>query len=160
MTTTLVQKLAEQLKQRDWKLVLAESCTGGLIAAACTEVAGSSVWFERGYVTYSNDAKTECLHVPENVLERHGAVSEATVIAMSQGALKYSHGDIALAVSGIAGPDGGNADKPLGTVWFAISTFSGLSKAKKEQFQGDRYQVREQAVRCALEWLIEHSQAA
>lgn len=153
----LVQKLAEQLLQQGKRLALAESCTGGMIAATCTDLAGSSRWFDRGFVTYSNAAKIECLDVPAETLERHGAVSEATVIAMAKGTLEHSDADIALSVSGIAGPDGGSEAKPVGTVWFALSDETGFTNALVEQFTGDRKHVREQAVQFALKLLIEHS---
>jgi len=153
----LAQKLAEQLLRQGKRLALAESCTGGMIAAACTDLAGSSRWFDRGFVTYSNVAKIECLDVPAETLERHGAVSEATVIAMAKGTLEHSSADITLSVSGIAGPDGGSEAKPVGTVWFALSDSTGFTQALVEQFAGDRKQVREQAVQFALKLLIEHT---
>ena len=153
----LVQKLAERLLQQGKRLALAESCTGGMVAATCTDLAGSSRWFDRGFVTYSNAAKIECLDVLAETLERHGAVSEATVIAMAKGMLEHSDADIALSVSGIAGPDGGSEAKPVGTVWFALSDRTGFTNALVEQFTGDRKQVREQAVQFALKLLIEHT---
>ena len=149
-----VQKLAEQLLSKSWRLALAESCTGGLISAACTSIAGSSRWFERGFVTYSNEAKIQMLGVDANIIRADGAVSEATVLAMASGALQRSEANIALSVSGIAGPDGGTMDKPVGTVWFAIATKHGDKKRFRQHFSGDRKSVREQAVQFALEQLI------
>lgn len=110
--------ISAQLLRRGWMLATAESCTGGLIAAACTELAGSSQWFERGFVSYSNAAKTELLGVDAALIARHGAVSEPVVRAMASGALAHAHAQVSLAVTGVAGPSGGSADKPVGTVWF------------------------------------------
>jgi nicotinamide-nucleotide amidase len=118
----LVEDLATALLARGWKLATAESCTGGLIAGACTDLAGSSNWLERGFVSYSNAAKTELLGVDAALIARYGAVSEPVARAMAQGALQYSKAQCALAVTGIAGPGGGSADKPVGTVWFAWAT--------------------------------------
>ena len=115
----LVQALAAKLLSRGWMLATAESCTGGLIAAACTDLAGSSSWFERGFVTYSNAAKAQMLGVDAALIAQHGAVSEPVARAMAQGALQRAHAQVALAVTGVAGPGGGSADKPVGTVWFA-----------------------------------------
>jgi nicotinamide-nucleotide amidase len=114
-----IPTLSELLLQHGWMLVTAESCTGGLIAAQCTEQAGSSLWFERGLVTYSNEAKHEALGVPQALIEDQGAVSEAVAQAMALGALRHSGAQVAVAVTGIAGPGGGSADKPVGTVCFA-----------------------------------------
>ena len=149
-----VQKLAEQLLRKRWRLALAESCTGGLISAACTSIAGSSGWFERGFVTYSNEAKVQMLGVDANIIHTNGAVSEATVLAMAAGSLQQSDADIALSVSGIAGPDGGTQDKPVGTVWFAIATKDGDEKSFQQHFSGDRQSVRLQAVQFALAQLV------
>ncbi|WP_417282395.1 CinA family protein [Comamonas sp.] len=113
----LVQQLAAMLMEKGWMLATAESCTGGMIAAACTELAGSSQWFDRGFVTYSNEAKTEMLGVPAELIARHGAVSEEVVRAMAKGAIKNSRAQVSIAVTGIAGPSGGSAEKPVGTVW-------------------------------------------
>lgn len=110
--------ISAQLLRRGWMLATAESCTGGLIAAACTELPGSSQWFERGFVSYSNAAKTELLGVDAALIARHGAVSEPVVRAMASGALAHAHAQLSLAVTGVAGPSGGSADKPVGTVWF------------------------------------------
>ncbi len=131
----------------------AESCTGGLTAAACTDLAGSSSWFERGFVSYSNAAKTELLGVPAALLQQHGAVSEAAARAMVEGAIARSPAQVALAVTGVAGPSGGSAEKPVGTVWFAYSV-AGQTSAECCQFAGDRAQVRAASVRHALEALL------
>jgi len=145
----LTAQVAEQLLSKKLLLATAESCTGGLIAAACTDLAGSSVWFERGFVSYSNAAKTELLGVPANLIERHGAVSEPVVRAMVEGALRHSRAQVAVAVTGVAGPGGGSPDKPVGTVWFGWATPDGLVTDKR-CFDGDRQQVREATVRHAL----------
>jgi nicotinamide-nucleotide amidase len=139
-------------------IALAESCTGGLVAAALTEVAGSSAVFDRGFVTYSNDAKRELLGVPENILDAFGAVSVATAWAMAQGALKHSHADVAVAISGIAGPDGGSAQRPVGTVVFARAIRHADSEdvdAEERRLDGSsRSVVRHQAALIALELLL------
>ena len=146
-----VLALAEALRTRGVRLVTAESCTGGLIAAACTAVAGSSDWFDRGVVTYSNEAKTELLGVPAATVRRHGAVSEPVARAMAQGALACGPAGLALAVTGIAGPGGGSPDKPVGTVWLAWATPHGGVHARRLQLDGDRASVRLQTVRAALQ---------
>ena len=134
-------------------LATAESCTGGMIAAACTDLAGSSSWFERGFVSYSNAAKTEMLGVPAALIAEHGAVSEPVARAMAQGALLNSRAQVALAVTGIAGPGGGSADKPVGTVWFAWATPAGL-KSERLLFAGDRAAVRTATLQHSLQGLI------
>ena len=133
--------IAAQLQARGWMLATAESCTGGMIAAACTDLAGSSRWFERGFVSYSNAAKTELLGVPADLIAQHGAVSEAVVRAMAQGALVHSHAQASLAVTGVAGPGGGSADKPVGTVWFGWCV-AGQTHSELQHFAGDRAAVR------------------
>lgn len=148
------EQLAEQLGGRllargEW-LATAESCTGGGIAQCVTAIAGSSGWFERGFVTYSNAAKLELLGVPETTLERHGAVSEAVARAMAQGALAHSRADWAVAVTGIAGPGGGSPEKPVGTVCFAWAHNEGACEAQTCHFAGDRAAVRAQAIYQAL----------
>jgi nicotinamide-nucleotide amidase len=156
--STLVERIAGILRTRRLTLVTAESCTGGWIAKLLTDIAGSSDWFERGFVTYSNAAKQESLHVPAETLQRHGAVSEQTVMAMADGALRLSRAQVALAVSGIAGPGGGSLAKPVGTVWLAWGLATGndsLLCTRHYQFQGDRDAVREQAVCTALEGLLD-----
>ena len=155
----LVEDLAAALLARGWMLATAESCTGGLIAAACTGLAGSSNWLERGFVSYSNAAKSELLGVDAALIARHGAVSEAVARAMAQGALQHSHAQCALAVTGIAGPGGGSADKPVGTVWFAWATPKGV-RSEMRRFDGDRAQVRSGTVQHSLAVLLSLVQAA
>ena len=150
----LVRALAQVLRGAGWRLATAESCTGGLIAAACTAVAGSSDWFERGFVTYSNDAKTEAIGVGAALIAAHGAVSEPVALAMAQGALAHSHADLAVAVTGIAGPGGATAGKPVGTVWLALARRGGTAQAELLQLQGDRAAIREQTVEHALRRLV------
>ena len=147
----LVEALAEVLRARGLHLVTAESCTGGLIAAACTSIAGSSDWFERGIVSYSNDAKTELLGVPAALIARHGAVSAEVARAMAEGALVHSAADLSLAVTGIAGPTGGTPEKPVGTVWLALARRGHPAQATLLQLQGGRSEVREQTVDRALQ---------
>lgn len=146
--------LAQLLLRQGWFLATAESCTGGLLAATCTELAGSSHWFERGFVTYSNAAKCELLGVKATLIERHGAVSEAVVRAMAQGALANAHAQVAIAVTGVAGPGGGSADKPVGTVWLAWATPTDVISELK-RFDGDRAAVRQATVQHALTRLTE-----
>ncbi|MDD5029601.1 MAG: CinA family protein [Rhodoferax sp.] len=145
--------LANFLLERGWLLATAESCTGGLIAAACTDLPGSSGWFERGFVSYSNAAKTELLGVGPELIAEHGAVSEAVVRAMASGALAHSRAQVAVAVTGVAGPDGGSADKPVGTVWLGWATPTALHSACCH-FSGDRATVRQASVRRALTHLL------
>ena len=148
-----VAALADLLRTRGWRLAAAESCTGGLIAAACTELAGSSDWFERGFVTYSNAAKTELLGVPAALIEAHGAVSEPVARAMAQGALAHSAAQLALSVTGIAGPGGGSSAKPVGTVWFGWA-LPGRVWTDCRRFDGDRAAVRQASVAHALGTLV------
>ena len=150
---TLSRQVGEHLEKCGWVLATAESCTGGWIAATVTATAGSSGWFDRGFVTYSNEAKHEMLGVAKHTLQQHGAVSEATVCEMVRGALSRSHADIALAVSGIAGPGGATADKPVGTVCFAWGTPEQLI-SETLQLPGDRQAVRLKAVHHALKRLL------
>lgn len=145
-----IEALATLLLARGERLATAESCTGGLIAAACTELAGSSTWFERGFVTYSNAAKTELLSVDAALIAEHGAVSEPVALAMARGALAHSAADIAVAVTGIAGPAGGSAHKPVGTVWIAWAQRGGAAHATHQLFNGDRAAVRAATVTHAL----------
>ncbi|MDT8990850.1 CinA family protein [Curvibacter sp. APW13] len=145
--------LADLLLQRGWMLATAESCTGGLIAAHCTDLAGSSQWFERGFVTYSNAAKTDMLGVDCGLIARHGAVSEPVARAMAAGALAHAAAQVSVAVTGIAGPSGGSADKPVGTVWFAWATPQGVVSAC-QHFAGDRAAVRQAAMEHALRGLV------
>jgi len=155
----LLSTLAERLRGRGWMLAAAESCTGGLIAAACTELAGSSDWFERGFVTYSNAAKTELLGVDAALIAAHGAVSEPVARAMAEGALARSRAQLAVAVTGIAGPGGAVPGKPVGTVWLALAGAGAPTQATRLQLQGDRAAVRRQTVRHALQALCVTLQA-
>jgi nicotinamide-nucleotide amidase len=148
-----VLALGDRLRARGWHLAAAESCTGGLIAAACTSVAGSSDWFDRGFVTYSNAAKTELLGVPAATISVNGAVSEETARAMAEGALARSAAQLAIAVTGIAGPGGAVPGKPVGTVWVALARQGATTEARRLQLDGDRTAVREQTVALALAWL-------
>ena len=153
-----VMALASALRARDWKIATAESCTGGLIAAACTAVAGSSDWFERGFVSYSNEAKAELLGVPMALIQAHGAVSAEVARAMADGALARSRAQLAVAVTGIAGPGGATPGKPVGTVWLALARAGGASaQAELLTLAGDRAAVREQTVRHALQRLTENT---
>lgn len=144
--------LADLLLQRGWMMATAESCTGGLIAATCTDLAGSSQWFERGFVTYSNAAKTDLLGVDASLIAHHGAVSEPVARAMARGALAHSRAQVAVAVTGVAGPGGGSVEKPVGTVWLAWATPAGVTSTL-QHFAGDRAAVRAATVHCALETL-------
>lgn len=148
-----VLALATALRQRGWRMVTAESCTGGLIAAACTAVAGSSDWLDGGLVTYSNEAKTRWLQVPQRLIEEQGAVSQAVALAMAQGALDSSAADLAVAVTGIAGPGGAVPGKPVGTVWLAWGV-RGALQAERLQLGGDREAVRAATVQAALQRLL------
>lgn len=150
---TLCAELATLLTTRGWMLASAESCTGGLIAAACTELPGSSNWFERGFVTYSNAAKTELLGVDAKLIEQHGAVSEAVAHAMAQGALAHSQAQLSVAVTGVAGPSGGSPDKPVGLVWLAWCV-AGQTQTECHRFAGDRAAVRAAALEHALWGLV------
>ena len=145
----LLESLAQALRAHGQMLSTAESCTGGLIAARCTDLAGSSDWFDRGFVSYSNAAKQAMLDVPVEMLARHGAVSEPVAKAMAEGALRHAQAQWAVAVTGIAGPGGGSADKPVGTVWIAWAGPLGVT-ARCFAFKGDRQQVRLQTVHQAL----------
>ena len=172
-TAALVAQLAQALMLRGWGLVTAESCTGGLIAAACTELAGSSQWFERGFVTYSNEAKHESLGVDAALMARVGAVSEPVAQAMALGALRHSKAQVSLAVTGVAGPTGGSASRPVGTVCFAwaLPSDSGPTlgadtawvKTERQHFDGNRAQVRQatvqHALRHLLQWMGQKSEA-
>jgi nicotinamide-nucleotide amidase len=156
----LVLALADALRARREFVAAAESCTGGLIAAACTSVAGSSDWFERGFVTYSNEAKTEMLGVPATLIAAHGAVSEPVVRAMADGALAQSRAHWAVAVTGIAGPGGAVPGKPVGTVWLALVRRGQAARTMLLQLGGDRAAVREQTVLHALQALLDALAAA
>jgi nicotinamide-nucleotide amidase len=147
----LAARVGTALKARKWMLATAESCTGGWVGQVVTAVSGSSQWYDRGFITYSNQAKQAMLGVEEATLERCGAVSEETVREMARGALSHSQADVAVAISGIAGPTGGTPDKPVGTVCFAWATRNGALYSEKYLFPGDRREVRQQAVTMALE---------
>ena len=169
-TSELVAQLADALLHQGWMLATAESCTGGMIAARCTDLAGSSQWLERGFVSYSNEAKHEMLGVDPELIAEHGAVSAAVAQAMALGALRHSQAQVSLAVTGVAGPTGGSKDKPVGTVWFAwaLPSDSGPTlgaetawvKTECVHFQGDRAAVREATLQHALatllHWLQQH----
>lgn len=157
---TLAERLGRELLNRGERLVTAESCTGGWVAQAVTSVAGSSDWFDRGFVTYSNAAKIDMLGVPETTLARHGAVSEATARHMAQGALRRSAGDWAVAITGIAGPGGGTQQKPVGMVCIAWAQRNGGCEALTCQFAGSRAEIREQSVRLALSGTLKRVMAA
>lgn len=150
----LAAEAGEALRTHGWMLATAESCTGGWVAQALTAIAGSSEWFDRGFVTYSNAAKVEMLDVSAETLERHGAVSEAAVAEMARGALRHSHARVACAISGIAGPTGGSDSKPVGTVCFAWSWVGGETRCETRYLPGDRREVRARAVRHALEGVL------
>ena len=147
------RQLAAALLDRGWMLATAESCTGGMIAAACTELAGSSDWFERGFVTYSDEAKTELLDVDAALIHTHGAVSEVVARAMAFGAVRHSRARVSVAVTGIAGPSGGSKDKPVGTVWFGFM-IDGRLTSEVKRFDGDRAGVRTATVAHALDGLL------
>jgi nicotinamide-nucleotide amidase len=168
MTAQNLNNLAEQLAalliDNDKQLAVAESCTGGWLAKVLTDLSGSSAWFERGFVTYSNQSKHEMLGVREATLETHGAVSQETVEEMSLGTLTNSHADFSISISGIAGPSGGTAEKPVGLVWFSWARKDKTSQhtlaSEKHIFKGDRDAVRRQAVAHALTKLITFVEAS
>jgi len=149
-----VEQIAEQLTARGWMLATAESCTGGWVARELTARAGSSDWFDCGFVTYSNGAKQRLLGVPAELIEREGAVSEAVVRAMAEGAVRNSDARVAVSISGVAGPGGGSAEKPVGTVWFGWACEGRPTRAEHHLFDGDREAVRRQAVEIALRGIL------
>ena len=149
----LCEQVADLLLKKGWFLATAESCTGGLIAATCTDLVGSSTWFERGFVSYSNAAKTELLGVDSELIATEGAVSESVVSAMARGALAHSSAQVAIAVTGVAGPNGGSAAKPVGTVWFGWATPARVV-TEMLRFEGNRRAVREATVHHALKRLL------
>ena len=157
---SLAKETGESLADEGLKLVTAESCTGGWVAKLMTDIAGSSAWLDRGFVTYSNQAKQEMLAVPANLLERHGAVSAEVVAAMTAGALAQSQADWALSISGIAGPDGGTAEKPVGLVWFGWQEKSGEPGVESRIFAGNRDAVRRAACAFALQGLLDRLRTA
>ncbi|HYA39609.1 MAG TPA: CinA family protein [Candidatus Methylomirabilis sp.] len=152
---TLARAVGHELKKQGLMLTTAESCTGGWVAQIVTSVSGSSEWFERGFVTYTNIAKREMLGVKTTILSRHGAVSEPTARAMAEGALANSHAQVAVAITGIAGPTGGTPEKPVGTVCFAWAGRKRDSVSAKHLFSGDREGIRRQAVAVALQGLLD-----
>ncbi|MBD1555367.1 nicotinamide-nucleotide amidase [Vibrio sp. S9_S30] len=154
----LSQQLGEVLQRKKIVMTTAESCTGGGVASAITDIAGSSAWFDRAFVTYSNEAKMDMLSVKPETLESYGAVSEPVVMEMVSGALQHSLASIGIAISGVAGPGGGSEDKPVGTVCFAWMSEQGWQKVETCHFEGDRAQVREYAVRHALQTLLQYLQ--
>ncbi len=152
--SSLSMQVGEALRSRAWLLTTAESCTGGWVAKVVTDTAGSSAWFERGFVTYTNEAKREMLGVSAETLAAHGAVSERTVAEMARGALRGSAADVSLAISGIAGPGGGSLDKPVGMVCLGWAATGGRTRVHTARFPGDREAVRRQAVVAALKGLL------
>jgi nicotinamide-nucleotide amidase len=151
------RRVGRALAKRQWRVATAESCTAGWVAKVLTDVPGSSRWVEAGYVVYSNAAKIRDLGVTVATLRRHGAVSESTALAMSRGAVRATGADIAVAITGIAGPDGGTAEKPVGTVWFAIAERQGRVRAHatRRVFRGDREAIRRQSVAFALRLILQ-----
>jgi nicotinamide-nucleotide amidase len=152
---TLADAVGHALRGAGLMAATAESCTGGLVAGAITAIAGSSAWFDRGIVTYSDDAKRELLGVPREVLDAHGAVSDETARAMVDGVLRASRAGVAVSITGIAGPSGGSAEKPVGTVWIAWGRRGAVPESAKYRFPGDRAAVRRASVIAALERLME-----
>ena len=151
----IAHTLGTALKTSGLTLATAESCTGGWVAKVMTDIEGSSRWFDRGFVTYTNESKQEMLAVSAEILSTHGAVSEATVREMALGALQHSHADLSLAISGVAGPGGGSADKPVGTVCFAWASRNDWLVSQRQIFRGDRKAVRMQAVLAALTGVLQ-----
>lgn len=154
---SLTEKVAVTLKNKHYLLASSESCTGGWLAKSCTDISGSSSWFDRGFVTYSNQSKHDLINVSLSTLEKYGAVSKQTATEMAQGTLINSNADISVAITGIAGPDGGTTEKPVGTVWIAWSTKKGTNKTELFQLSGNREQVRYQAVIKALQGIIKNA---
>ncbi len=152
-TTVILEQIARLMSAKGWRLATAESCTGGGIGHAITAMAGSSQWFAGGVISYGNDVKEQLLQVSQQVLQQHGAVSEAVAIAMAEGARTLLNTDLAVATTGIAGPGGGSAEKPVGTVWIAWS-MAGSNVARHFEFCGDRGQIRQQAVEQALQGVV------
>lgn len=152
-TKKALQELRTTLLAKKWTLSVAESCTGGMLCAEITSIAGSSAWFDRGFITYSNAAKEEMLGVPHQILRQFGAVSEATAAAMANGVINNSQSQISVSITGIAGPSGGTLDKPVGTVCFAWSLQSAQTQQFTQHFRGDRQAVRQQAILFAIQGL-------
>ena len=156
----LTQQLAALMTENNHSLATAESCTGGWLAKCCTDLPGSSAWFDRGFVTYSNEAKHTDLHVPNNILATFGAVSENTAIAMAEGALINSPASLSVAITGVAGPDGGTASKPVGAVCFAFTAKNKQTTSLTQHFEGNREMVRRQALVTALQGIIKNARDA
>lgn len=152
---SLVNDISFSLIEKNWRLATAESCTGGLVSGYLTELPGSSAWFERGFVTYSNLAKQEMLSVPKSLLDQYGAVSQQVAAAMATGALQHSNAHVSVSITGVAGPDGGSIEKPVGTVWFGWIV-QGMDSAKtvKKQFTGSRQDIRVAACQEALSGIL------
>jgi nicotinamide-nucleotide amidase len=151
----IIATLAKTLLAKGWRLSTAESCTGGLVSASITALAGSSEWFERGYITYSNQAKSEDIDVSQNLIEEYGAVSDQVARAMALGAKQNSGSDIALSITGIAGPTGGSSEKPVGTVCFAWVLANDQMISETKHFEGNRQQIRQQACDFSLRKLLD-----
>ena len=151
-----IEQLAQQLLKRNFKVAVAESCTGGMLAQEFTSFAGSSSWFECGFVTYSNASKIMSLGVSSEVISKHGAVSEETAVQMALGVLKNSHANLSASITGIAGPGGGTESKPVGTVYIATALENNETKTIRHQFEGDRQSIRQQSVEQAIFQLSEH----
>jgi len=150
----IIEAVSARLLARRWRMATAESCTGGWVAKCCTDRPGSSAWFDRGYITYSYESKVELLAVEAELIVRHGAVSEAVARQMAVGACQSQHVQAALSITGIAGPDGGTADKPVGTVWFAWYADTGLPRSECMHFKGDRDSIRSATVAYALRGML------
>ncbi len=152
----LSQQAGTLLAQKNMKLVTVESCTGGSLAKLVTDVPGSSTWFECGFTTYSNESKTNLVKVPADLIAQQGAVSQKVALAMAKGALEVTAGDVAISTTGIAGPDGGTPEKPVGTVCFGFATKDGIFSTDKQRFSGDRESVRNQSIQHCLECLCRY----
>lgn len=150
----LIIQLSKKLITREWKIATAESCTGGGLAYALTQMPGSSNWFERGFVTYSNTSKEDMLGVNPATLTTFGAVSEETAREMAEGALRHSQAQISIAITGIAGPDGGSKAKPVGTIWIGLASINTITQTFLRNFSGNREAIREQTILSALEYLL------
>jgi nicotinamide-nucleotide amidase len=153
--SSLVEQVSDELRKRKWKITSAESCTGGMICAAITDLPGSSEIFDRGFITYSNQAKIDLLGVYRSILEAYGAVSEQTVSAMAEGALRQTPADVAVAVTGVAGPGGGSEEKPVGLVYIGISIRGRSSQAFRHIFSGDRKSIRQQSTDAAFMHILD-----
>ncbi len=152
----LAQKIGFLLSQKKLKLATVESCTGGSLAKLITDVPGASEWFDCGFITYSNESKIRTVNVPEDLIAQNGAVSQKVALAMAKGALDVTHADIVLSTTGIAGPNGGSLDKPVGTVCFGFATKESYFSTDKQLFNGDRSTVREKSVIYSLECLCHY----